>query len=107
MNLLVTGGAGFIGSNLIRHLIDQPEIGKLINLDCLTYAGHLASLESISGHTKYAFEKVDLRDKASVMRVIEHRRHLPPARSLPREMAGFGPRTSDCGHPTPLPPRFH
>ena len=41
MNLLVTGGAGSIGSNLIRHIIDRPEIARLINLDCLTYAGPL------------------------------------------------------------------
>jgi len=40
MKLLITGGAGFIGSNLIHHVIDRPEIAKLVNLDCLTYAGH-------------------------------------------------------------------
>ena len=45
MNLLVTGGAGFIGSNLIHLVIDRPEISHLVNLDCLTYAGHLANLE--------------------------------------------------------------
>ncbi len=44
MNLLITGGAGFIGSNVIHHVIDRPEVVKLINLDCLTYAGHLANL---------------------------------------------------------------
>ena len=45
MNLLITGGAGFIGSNLIHHIIGEREIAKLVNLDCLTYAGHLANLE--------------------------------------------------------------
>ena len=70
MNLLVTGGAGFIGSNLIQHIIDKPEIHKLVNLDCLTYAGHLASLESVAAHPKYVFEKVDLRNKAEVVRVV-------------------------------------
>ena len=63
MNLLVTGGAGFIGSNLIHHIIDRPEIKALVNLDCLTYAGHLANLEKVTRHPKYGFEKVDLRDK--------------------------------------------
>ena len=63
MNLLITGGAGFIGSNLIHHVIDDPRIARLVNLDCLTYAGHLANLEKVSGHPKYVFEKVDLRDK--------------------------------------------
>ena len=55
MNLLVTGGAGFIGSNLVHHIIDRPEIRLLANLDCLTYAGHLESLEDIGRHPKYMF----------------------------------------------------
>ena len=63
MRLMVTGGAGFIGSNLIRQIIDRPEIERLINLDCLTYAGHLANLEGVDRHPKYNFAKVDLRDK--------------------------------------------
>ncbi len=57
MNLLVTGGAGFIGSNLIHHIIDKPEIRRLVNLDCLTYAGHLENLEGLERHPKYVFEK--------------------------------------------------
>ncbi|HEY4414230.1 MAG TPA: GDP-mannose 4,6-dehydratase, partial [Verrucomicrobiae bacterium] len=67
MNLLITGGAGFIGSNVVHHVIDRPEVTRLINLDCLTYAGHLVNLEKISQHPKYVFEKVDLRDKAAVL----------------------------------------
>ena len=70
MNLLITGGAGFIGSNLIQHVIDRPEISKLVNLDCLTYAGHLENLEAVAKHPKYCFEKVDLRDKTAVSEVI-------------------------------------
>src|ERR1039458_10047960 len=45
MKLLITGGAGFIGSNLIHHVIDSPEVERLVNLDCLTYAGRLENLE--------------------------------------------------------------
>src|SRR5215468_1003041 len=71
MNLLITGGAGFIGSNLIHHIIERPEIARLVNLDCLTYAGHLANLEKVSRHPKYVFEKVDLRDKAATLRVMQ------------------------------------
>jgi len=70
MRLLVTGGAGFIGSNLIQHIINRPEIKVLVNLDCLTYAGHLANLEPVLGHAKYVFEEVDLRDKAEVLDVV-------------------------------------
>jgi dTDP-glucose 4,6-dehydratase len=73
MNLLVTGGAGFIGSNVIHHVIDRPEVTRLVNLDCLTYAGHLENLEKVSGHPKYVFEKVDLRDKAAVLNVVKRR----------------------------------
>ena len=67
MNLLITGGAGFIGSNLIFHIIDKPRIQRLVNLDCLTYAGHLENLERVARHPKYTFAKTDLRDKAAVL----------------------------------------
>ncbi len=55
MNLLVTGGAGFIGSNLIHHIIGKPEINKLVNLDCLTYAGHLANLDGVDQASQICF----------------------------------------------------
>ena len=71
MNLLITGGAGFIGSNVIHQIIDQPEVQRLVNLDCLTYAGHLINLEHVSRNPKYVFEKVDLRDKENVRAVVE------------------------------------
>jgi dTDP-glucose 4,6-dehydratase len=95
MNLLITGGAGFIGSNLIQHVIDRPEINKLVNLDCLTYAGHLANLESVGKHPKYVFEKVDLRDKASVLRVVEQHgitqvMHLAAESHVDRSITGPG-----------------
>jgi dTDP-glucose 4,6-dehydratase len=95
MNLLVTGGAGFIGSNVIRHVIDQPEIARLVNLDCLTYAGHLANLEGVSSHPKYVFEKVDLRDKPAVLRVVRqhtvtHVLHLAAESHVDRSITGPG-----------------
>ena len=93
MNLLVTGGAGFIGSHAIRRVIDQPEVARLVNLDCLTYAGHLASLGSVSRHLKYIFEKVDLRDKAAVVRVVRehaitHVLHLAAESHVDRSITG-------------------
>jgi dTDP-glucose 4,6-dehydratase len=95
MNLLITGGAGFIGSNLIHHVIDDARIAKLVNLDCLTYAGHLANLEKVSGNTKYIFEKVDLRDKAATLRVVEQHKitsvmHLAAESHVDRSIAGPG-----------------
>ena len=95
MNLLITGGAGFIGSNLIHHVIDRSEVQQLINLDCLTYAGHLANLENVVKHPKYAFEKVDLRDKDAVVRVVEdhaitHVMHLAAESHVDRSITGPG-----------------
>lgn len=95
MKLLITGGAGFIGSNLIQHVIDRPEIEKLVNLDCLTYAGHPANLAAVAQHPKYVFEKVDLRDKASVVRVVEQHgitqvMHLAAESHVDRSITGPG-----------------
>jgi dTDP-glucose 4,6-dehydratase len=95
MNLLLTGGAGFIGSNVVHHVIDQPEIQRLVNLDCLTYAGHLVNLEKVSRHPKYVFEKVDLRDKAAVLDVVQkyaitHVMHLAAESHVDRSITGPG-----------------
>lgn len=96
MNLLITGGAGFIGSHLIRHVIDKPEIAKLVNLDCLTYAGNLDNLAGIHDvHPRYQFEKVDLRDKAEVLRVVRdhgitHVMHLAAESHVDRSITGPG-----------------
>ena len=95
MNLLITGGAGFIGSNLIHHVIDRAEITRLVNLDCLTYAGHLANLAKVSGHPKYIFEKVDLRDKNAVLQVVQrheisHVMHLAAESHVDRSITGPG-----------------
>ncbi|HLX94626.1 MAG TPA: dTDP-glucose 4,6-dehydratase [Verrucomicrobiae bacterium] len=95
MNLLITGGAGFIGSNVVHHVIDRPEVTRLVNLDCLTYAGHLANLEKVARHPKYVFEKVDLRVKADVMRVVEnhaitHVMHLAAESHVDRSITGPG-----------------
>jgi dTDP-glucose 4,6-dehydratase len=95
MNLLITGGAGFIGSNVIHHVIDRAEIQKLVNLDCLTYAGHLVNLEGLEQKPKYAFEKVDLRDKSAVLGVVEkhaitHVMHLAAESHVDRSITGPG-----------------
>lgn len=66
MNLLVTGGCGFIGSNFIEHVIDKSQINKLINVDCLSYAGSLQNTKEFKGHLKYIFEKYDLTNYQKV-----------------------------------------
>ncbi len=95
MKLLLTGGAGFIGSNVIHHIIDRPEIERLVNLDCLTYAGHLENLADLDGHPKYGFERVDLRDKPAVHDVLQrhaitHVLHLAAESHVDRSISGPG-----------------
>jgi dTDP-glucose 4,6-dehydratase len=95
MNLLVTGGAGFIGSNFIQHVIDRPEVQHLINLDCLTYAGHLENLTPVAKHPKYTFSRTDLRDKADVGEAVHahnitHVVHLAAESHVDRSISGPG-----------------
>ncbi len=76
MKILVTGGAGFIGSAVIRHLISETQ-HSVVNVDCLTYAGNLSTLDCVSSNARYSFEKVNICDSVSVQNVFE--RHRPDA----------------------------
>jgi len=70
MKLLVTGGAGFIGSHFIRHMMKRADIQLLINLDKLTYAGHLDNLREFSSHRRYRFVRGDIANTTLVDRLI-------------------------------------
>ena len=94
MRILVTGGAGFIGSALIRHLITGSD-HVLLNIDKLTYAGNLASLDSIARHSRYGFVQGDICDAASVARTIADFRpqviaHLAAESHVDRSIDGPG-----------------
>jgi dTDP-glucose 4,6-dehydratase len=74
--LLVTGGAGFIGSALVRRIVNQTPYA-VVNVDKLTYAGNLESLLPVSGNPRYRFERVDICDAAALCQVFAT--HRPAA----------------------------
>ncbi|WP_339220212.1 dTDP-glucose 4,6-dehydratase [Paenibacillus sp. FSL W7-1332] len=71
MKLLVTGGAGFIGSNFILYMIQQHPDYQIINMDALTYAGNLENLKSVQDHPNYSFVQADIADKPAVDAIFQ------------------------------------
>src|ERR1019366_6171499 len=65
MRVLVTGGAGFIGSAVVRYLVNEERV-QVLNVDKLTYASNLASVASVSGNSHYALLKADICDPAAM-----------------------------------------
>ncbi|MEY8216060.1 MAG: dTDP-glucose 4,6-dehydratase, partial [Colwellia sp.] len=74
MRILVTGGAGFIGSAVIRHIINNTQ-DSVINVDKLTYAGNLESLAEVEDNERYVFEQVDICNRLALDKVFEQ--HKP------------------------------
>src|SRR5690606_2367311 len=75
MKLLVTGGAGFIGSAVVRRAIADGH--EVVNLDALTYAASLSNVAEVADHPRYRFEKADIRDRAALDRIFAE--HEPDA----------------------------
>jgi len=73
-NILITGGAGFIGSHLVRLFVNKYPERKIINFDALTYAGNLENIEDIESNSNYSFVKGDITDMSSLKKVFsEHK----------------------------------
>lgn len=70
-NILVTGGAGFIGSNYVKLMLEQYSEYHIVNVDALTYAGNLENLKDISNHENYTFIKADIRDRNVVNELFD------------------------------------
>ena len=71
MKILVTGGAGFIGSSFVRYLIRERKDTRVVNYDLLTYAGNLRNLDEVANDPRYAFVKGDIADSAQVDQLFE------------------------------------
>ncbi len=101
--VLVTGGAGFIGSNFVRHLLATDPATSVVNLDSLTYAGNPANLADLSTHTRYTFIKGDVtsRDdvRAAMQRGVTDIIHFAAESHVDRSIQDSGPfvRTNVLG----------
>ena len=92
--LLITGGAGFIGSALVRHIIDNTDY-FVVNVDKLTYAGNLESLSSVEESSRYFFEHVDICNAIEVRRILDEHQpdivmHLAAESHVDRSIDGPG-----------------
>ena len=95
--IVVTGGAGFIGSNFVRHALARTD-ARVVVLDKLTYAGNLESLADVASHPRYAFVQADIADREAVRASARApaRRRSSTSRPRPTSTARSTTRRSSC-----------
>ena len=94
MNVLITGGAGFIGSAVVRYILGHTDF-NVINIDKLTYAGNLESLPGVNSNSRYSFEQADICDEAAIAKVFAQYQptvvmHLAAESHVDRSITGPG-----------------
>ncbi|MDA9231721.1 dTDP-glucose 4,6-dehydratase [Porticoccaceae bacterium] len=94
LNVLITGGAGFIGSAVVRYILGHTDF-NVINIDKLTYAGNLESLPGVSSNSRYSFEQTDICDEAAIAKVFAQYQptvvmHLAAESHVDRSITGPG-----------------
>jgi len=92
-NILITGGAGFIGSHVVRLFVKKYPQYRIINLDNLTYAGNLANITDIEDASNYVFYKIDIRNKEELTALFENEKitdviHLAAESHVDRSISG-------------------
>ena len=70
--ILVTGGAGFIGSNFVKYMLEKHPDYRIINVDLLTYAGNLENLKAVADNPNYVFIKADIRDREKIDEIFSN-----------------------------------
>src|SRR5690606_40308568 len=70
-SILITGGAGFIGSHVVQLFVEKYPSYTIVNLDALTYAGNLENLKAVEGASNYIFEKADIQDSDALTAIFE------------------------------------
>ena len=71
MNVIVTGGAGFIGGNFVYHMLGKYPDYKIICIDCLTYAGNMSTLADAMKNPNFKFYKTDITDREAIYKIFE------------------------------------
>lgn len=98
MNILVTGGAGFIGSHVVRLFVNKYPDYRIVNLDKLTYAGNLANLKDIEDKPNYTFVKADIADFDTMRRIVRDYNITASYTSPPRATSTAQSKTLSLSH---------